>query len=58
MTGVKSDAAQGRVALMCAEKDLLDGGCLLCSEDRPHHSHRRLVGEYLSDHWGGLKSGT
>ena len=29
----------------------LDGGCLLCSEDRPHHCHRRLVAEYLRDHW-------
>src|SRR5215813_405348 len=25
----------------------LDGGCLLCSEDKPHHCHRRLVAEYL-----------
>ena len=29
-------------------------GCLLCSEDKPHHCHRRLVAEYLSDHWGGV----
>lgn len=26
---------------------LLDGGCLLCSEAKPHHCHRRLVAEYL-----------
>jgi uncharacterized protein (DUF488 family) len=25
----------------------LDGACLLCSEERPHHCHRRLVAEYL-----------
>jgi uncharacterized protein (DUF488 family) len=26
-------------------------GCLLCSEERPHHCHRRLVAEYLKSHW-------
>ena len=29
----------------------LDGGCLLCSEDKPHHCHRRLVAEYLRAKW-------
>ena len=29
----------------------LDGGCLLCSEDKPHHCHRRLVAEYLRRKW-------
>ena len=28
--------------------------CLLCSEDQPHHCHRRLVAEYLCDRWGGI----
>lgn len=30
--------------------DLLAGGkpCFLCSEDKPHHCHRRLLVEYLS----------
>jgi uncharacterized protein (DUF488 family) len=32
-----------------------DGGCLLCSEDRPHHCHRRLVAEYLKDKWGNVE---
>lgn len=27
--------------------DLLDEGCLLCSESKPHNCHRRLVAEYL-----------
>ena len=36
-------------------KDDLDGGCLLCSEDQPHHCHRRLVAEYLNDRWGGVE---
>lgn len=30
----------------------LEGACLLCSEDRPHRCHRRLVVEYLEDRWG------
>lgn len=34
--------------------DLLDDGCLLCSEDKPHHCHRRLVAEYLNARWGGI----
>ena len=29
---------------------LLDGGCLLCSEDMPEHCHRRLVAEYFQKH--------
>lgn len=33
------------------DKELLDGGCLLCSEDKPHHCHRRLVAEYLKRIW-------
>ena len=33
-------------------RDLLDGGCLLCSEEKPHHCHRRLVAEYLKEKWG------
>lgn len=32
--------------------ELIDGGCLLCSEDRPHQCHRRLVAEYLVQRWG------
>lgn len=35
--------------------DILDCGCLLCSEAKPHNCHRRLVAEYLSDKWGNLK---
>jgi len=36
-------------------KQLIDGGCLLCSEDQPHHCHRRLVAEYLREHWGDIE---
>ena len=31
-----------------------EGACLLCSENRPHHCHRRLVCEYLNDKWDGV----
>jgi uncharacterized protein (DUF488 family) len=30
------------------KKELLDNGCLLCSEHEPHMCHRRLVVEYLN----------
>ncbi len=36
-------------------KRVLDNGCLLCSEPTPHHCHRRLVAEYLEQHWGGIE---
>jgi uncharacterized protein (DUF488 family) len=36
--------------------DLLDHGCLLCSEHLPHQCHRRLVAEYLNAKWGGIKT--
>lgn len=35
--------------------ELLDGGCLLCSEAKPHYCHRRLVAEYLSTKWENVK---
>ncbi len=35
--------------------DAVDGACLLCSEDKPHHCHRRLVAEYLREKWGNVE---
>lgn len=32
-------------------KELIDDGCLLCSEDKPHNCHRRIVAEYFKKHW-------
>jgi uncharacterized protein (DUF488 family) len=32
-------------------REILDGGCLLCSEEKPRHCHRRLVAQYLKEHW-------
>lgn len=31
--------------------EIIDGGCLLCSEHKPDHCHRRLVAEYLKRKW-------
>ncbi|WP_395145849.1 DUF488 family protein [Armatimonas sp.] len=35
-------------------QEIIAEGCLLCSEDKPHFCHRRLVAEYLKQHWGDL----
>lgn len=36
-------------------RELLDGACLLCSEEKPDRCHRRLVAEYLGEKWGGVE---
>jgi len=59
--GAWSDYARKFLDLMAERKienldrSMLDGGCLLCSEDKPHHCHRRLVAEYLKDKWGDVE---
>ena len=35
--------------------EMIDGGCLLCSEEKPHHCHRRLVAEYMKQKWGDVE---
>jgi uncharacterized protein (DUF488 family) len=35
--------------------EMLEGACLLCSEEKPHHCHRRLVAEYLKEKWGNVE---
>lgn len=35
-------------------REALENSCLLCSEDKPHLCHRRIVAEYLRDKWGDL----
>ena len=35
-------------------REMLDGGCLLCSEEKPQYCHRRLVAEYLKEKWGDV----
>jgi uncharacterized protein (DUF488 family) len=34
-----------------ASGDVVDGSCLLCSEEKPQQCHRRLVAEYLQEAW-------
>lgn len=36
-------------------REVIESGCLLCSEHKPHHCHRRLVAEYLGRHWGEIE---
>ena len=36
-------------------QEIVADGCLLCSEDKPHHCHRRLVAEYLKHHWDNVE---
>jgi uncharacterized protein (DUF488 family) len=49
------DLMQRRRIEQTLSPDLLSEGCLLCSEDKPHHCHRRLVAEYLNEHWGNVE---
>jgi uncharacterized protein YeaO (DUF488 family) len=46
--------AQRRVEKTILREALVDA-CLLCTEDKPHHCHRRLVAEYLKDKWGDVE---
>lgn len=34
--------------------EIINDACLLCSEAKPHHCHRRLVAEYLNKKWGNI----
>lgn len=36
-------------------RDVIANACLLCSEETAEHCHRRLVAEYLQDHWGDVE---
>lgn len=44
-----------RIEETASVRQTLADGCLLCSEDTPEHCHRRLVAEYLQQHWGDLE---
>ena len=55
------DYAEGYRALLAerrvedfVSRDMLEGGCLLCSEHTAEMCHRRVAAEYLADHFGGL----
>ena len=49
------DLMEKRQIEQTVSKELVSDGCLLCSEDKPHHCHRRLVAEYLKRHWGDIQ---
>jgi uncharacterized protein (DUF488 family) len=36
-------------------RDVAADGCLMCSEEKPHHCHRRLIAEYLQQYWGDVE---
>lgn len=36
-------------------RDVIADSCFLCSEDKSHHCHRRLVAEYLKQRWGDIE---
>lgn len=38
-----------------AISEVVDGSCLLCSEELPNQCHRRLVAEYLKEKWGNVE---
>jgi uncharacterized protein (DUF488 family) len=37
------------------DPSVLDNTVLLCSEEKPHHCHRRLVAEYLREYWPDVR---
>ncbi len=45
---------QHRQIEMHVAREMIGDSCLLCSEDKPHFCHRRLVAEYLKEKWGHL----
>ncbi|MGB3942065.1 MAG: DUF488 domain-containing protein [Candidatus Manganitrophaceae bacterium] len=48
----------GLIQERCVEnldQEMLNDGCLLCSEDKPHYCHRRLVAEYFRRHWDDVE---
>jgi uncharacterized protein (DUF488 family) len=49
------DLVRSRKIESSVSRELLSGACLLCSEPTPHHCHRRLIAEYLSDSWGDIE---
>lgn len=44
-----------RNAISALDRNLFDSACLLCSEEKPERCHRRLVAEYLRNHWSSVE---
>lgn len=49
------DLMRSRRIEQTVSPDTLEGSCLLCSEEKPHYCHRRLVAEYLKEKWGNVE---
>ena len=49
------DLISGRRVEEKVTREALGDACLLCSEDKPTHCHRRLVAEYLARKWGDVE---
>jgi uncharacterized protein (DUF488 family) len=47
--------AERQVELRLDRQLFAERTVLLCSEATPEHCHRRLVAEYLRDHWGDIE---
>jgi uncharacterized protein (DUF488 family) len=45
------DLMKGRRIEETIPRESFDGACLLCSEDKPDHCHRRLVAEHMKSKW-------
>ncbi len=46
---------QSRHIESIVRREQMDQACLLCSEPKPDHCHRRLVAEYLQACWEGVR---
>ena len=50
-----TDILKVRNVLEKLDFSILENACLLCSEDKPEHCHRRLLAEYLARHNNSIK---
>jgi uncharacterized protein (DUF488 family) len=50
-----TDILKERNILKKLDLSILEDACLLCSEDKPEHCHRRLLAEYLSSYNNNIK---
>jgi len=48
------DLLKKRNAIKDIKQDLIDGACLLCSEPTADQCHRRLVAEYIKNHFKNI----
>jgi uncharacterized protein (DUF488 family) len=50
------DLMRARAVEKTVSREMLNESCLLCSEEKPEHCHRRLVVEYLREQWGNVEA--